>query len=141
MLKGVQSLVDLPLQYVPVNQEQLRTWLKCMNEFVDGHAAVIPFVNWDTKSEKVAKTKDWRSVSIHFGSQTGAKLGEMEPSLLAWWVNNFEVKGEFESGGKMIRKSALSLKSDRLLRTALDQAQAELGIEDDVAFHERDIEH
>jgi hypothetical protein len=63
-----------------------------------------------------ANNGDWRTVRIHFGKHKSTALGEMNESLLQWYIEHWEPK---EWNGRISEE-------DKSLRAALDAAAAEI---------------
>jgi hypothetical protein len=59
---------------------------------------------------------DWRTVRVHFGKHKSTALGEMNESLLQWYIEHWEPK---EWNGRISDE-------DKSLRAALDAAAAEI---------------
>lgn len=139
-----ENLEHIPDRFIPLNQEQMDLWFRCLDAFVEGMEAQKPFVNdvpepkkrpayvQPDQKELPTGPGSWRNTVIHYGKNAGKTLGKISQNSLAWYVNNFKITATYESGGKTYNKKPETMEKDKLFRKSLDQAQFELGIEDQV---------
>lgn len=138
ILFPTSTLLDWPLRYVPVTKHQYDLLLAAIKDFFEGDEAKKPFINAEPPvNQKPAEPKQqelkpaasgskWRDVVVHFGKNKGRKLGDLDPNSLGWYCRNFVVELEYEKDGKRYKKSESSLRDDRALRAALDEATKEV---------------
>lgn len=142
-----ETLADWPLDAVPVNENQFRTFAAGMSAYVDAQEGdTIPepyprngqqYDNPKAKPVEVPRDKavgDWRAAKVPFGKNQGTCLGDLSEKSLGWYCNKFKVQTSYKgSDGKTYNTKAENLARDKAFRAALDAAKAELGIADEAA--------
>lgn len=138
LLLDNEELTDWPIDYVPIDNDQLAALMKCIEAFergdqtakpyppnplpdakpamIDvGHGKAKPSSNHDDPNNPDAA---WRSFPMPWGKQSGIALGELDKKYLFGLWANYEVETEYN--GKP--KKPESIAKDQQFREMLDQA-------------------
>lgn len=138
ILLDTELLTDWPLDYVPVNKDQLATLMRCIEAFEQGDASGKPYppnplpaskpdiIDVGHGKAKAASNPDdpdspdaaWRSFPMPWGKHSGTALGDLDKKYLFGLWGNYEVETEYN--GKP--KKPESIAKDQQFRDMLDQA-------------------
>lgn len=142
LLLDSEELVDWPLDYVPINKDQLAALLKCIQAFEQGDQTDKPYppnplpdakpamIDVGHGKAKVSNPDDpnspdapWRSFPMPWGKHAGTPLGDLDKKYLYGLAMNYEVETEYN--GKP--KKPETIAKDQLFRDMLDQCKSHYG--------------
>lgn len=150
-LMPTETLKDLPLEYVPVSQEQLRLLEAAITDFGNGMEAKNPYppnatASTPAKAKKAdpkpktetadsaeaapvsdddynSPTARWRSYPVPFGKSAGVILDKLDKKVLFGFWANFEPQAQWtDKEGKVRDSSPDKLAREREFRAMLDSA-------------------
>lgn len=104
-ITDLQSLEQLPNQYVPTTKKAYDSVMAELKAFMDGDRQ--PDALW------------WKAVCVPFGAQQGTPIGELDKKKLYGWVKNYEVEESYNG----VRKPQAEIDAMLKFREALDAAE------------------